>query len=323
MMDIKRILYQLFRHLYFNLSHKTPVEPTSQERHLIEVLRKEVEGVEIDISDAMPASERTWNEKMRALKQKVLEEDPRSFLRWEVIFNSMFVWFARFIIPELNHLRRLPSWNDRWKEVLEESPVGQPIPFLLYPKSSGNLIHHAYHLSYLESRIQRKIRDFQFVFEFGGGYGSMCRLFKKLNFQGKYLIYDLPLFSALQRYYLESLEYSLVSISDLGRKDQGITCISEGKLLNDYFSDHSLEKRSLFIATWSISEVPLEPRKDILKFVEMFDCFFIAFQRSFEEVNNLDYFNRWMRELHSFRCEVSELKHLPGNYYLIGESKNQ
>ena len=43
------------------------------------------------------------------------------------------------------------------------------------------------------------------IVEFGGGYGSMCRLLHKLGFSGQYFIYDLPEFVALQRYFLKSI----------------------------------------------------------------------------------------------------------------------
>ena len=40
------------------------------------------------------------------------------------------------------------------------------------------------------------------IVEFGGGYGSMCRLVRKLGFKGRYVIFDLRPILALQKYYL-------------------------------------------------------------------------------------------------------------------------
>jgi hypothetical protein len=45
------------------------------------------------------------------------------------------------------------------------------------------------------------VRGFDFVIEFGGGYGSLCRLFFNQQFKGQYVLFDLPPFSALQHFF--------------------------------------------------------------------------------------------------------------------------
>ncbi|KAJ1474744.1 hypothetical protein T484DRAFT_1831154, partial [Baffinella frigidus] len=42
------------------------------------------------------------------------------------------------------------------------------------------------------------------VVEFGGGYGCLCNLMHTGGFEGQYLLYDLPVFSLIQTYYLSS-----------------------------------------------------------------------------------------------------------------------
>jgi hypothetical protein len=44
--------------------------------------------------------------------------------------------------------------------------------------------------------------DTDCIIEFGGGFGSMCRLVHALGFRGQHIIFDLPPVWALQRYYL-------------------------------------------------------------------------------------------------------------------------
>lgn len=119
----------------------------------------------------------------------------------------MFASAARYIFTELNFVKRSPEWITCRHRAIRESSVGHPIPYPFYPASSGNLIRHAYHVASFEEKTQCKTKDIDFVFEFGGdgGYGSMCRLFYNAGFHGKYVIFDLPPFSALQVYFLKTL----------------------------------------------------------------------------------------------------------------------
>lgn len=88
-----------------------------------------------------------------------------------------------------------------------------------------------------------------------GGYGSMCRLIKRLNFNSTYIIIDLPVFSFIQLYYLKSIygedEVNII----LSDKDE----IMVNKINLIPIDEVLLEKikvvePDLFIATWSLSE---------------------------------------------------------------------
>ena len=41
------------------------------------------------------------------------------------------------------------------------------------------------------------------IFEFGGGTGQMADVLNNLKFQGKHIIYDLPLMVVLQKYFID------------------------------------------------------------------------------------------------------------------------
>ena len=74
--------------------------------------------------------------------------------------------------------------NKNWKfykKIIIEDNVGDPVRYFLYPKSSGNRINHAYHLSVLSSEFNANLKKINKVFEFGGGYGCMARVFSKIN----------------------------------------------------------------------------------------------------------------------------------------------
>jgi len=158
------------------------------------------------------ASESAWKANARRLGEKVFSDDPRRFLDWDVITESMFVSNEPYVDVEFHKLRQSNEWKNRWEKAVTETAVGCPAPFYLYPTSSGNLIHQAYHLLTFEEKTGADVRRYDLVVEFGGGYGSMCRLFFNQSFEGRYVLFDLPPFQALQQYFLRSLDLPVVDI---------------------------------------------------------------------------------------------------------------
>lgn len=146
----------------------------------------------------------------KQLRELVLKDDPRRFLSWRVITATMFVNYAPYIRQELIDLMNR-SWHTRWKVVIRENNVGMPENHFLYLGSSGNQIHHAYHLAQFERHTGLQIENMDMIIEFGGGYGNMARMAYRVGFKGKYLIYDLPEFYALQKFFLKS---NLLKVAD-------------------------------------------------------------------------------------------------------------
>lgn len=284
-----------------------PLRPaTSADEALASELRAAFRRLPVaDTTNALP-SEQRWLSHMNRLRTLVLDQDPRAFLRWDVVTATMFVGSPRYVLTELRHLKRRADWGTRWRAALRESRAGHPPPFLFYPASSGNLIHHAYHLAQFEEKTGVRAQELDFVLEFGGGYGSMCRLFHNLGFRGNYVILDLPAFSALQIYYLKSLGLPVGT---------SIACVSDAQQLRID------AKNKLFIATWSISEVPLGLRNAFLPLVAGFESFLIAYQDRYGEVDNLEFFERWQATVANAAWQRWRIEHIPGNHhYLVGKA---
>jgi len=190
--------------------------------------------------------------------------------------------------------------------------------YAFYPKSSGNLIHHAYHMAMFEERTGTRINNRDIIFEFGGGYGSLCRLIHQLGFKGTYIIYDLPEFSALQRYYLESLGVSVHTFGRNQKVDSGVMLLSDFDELSFLFANH-LGPNSMFIATWSFSETPVSFRLSFQPLFSSFTTYLIAYQHRFGEIDNTAFFSNWKA---SFGSRITwhewEMRHIPGNSYLVG-----
>jgi len=219
-----------------------------------------------------------WQERADRLEELLKTEDPNRFLDWDVIRKGMVIGNPAFILQQLRELRLRPDW-DRWAEAIREVDTGSPRPCSFYPKSTGTLIRHAYYLMQMEQTVGAQIDEFDFVFEFGGGYGSMCRLFHNLGFRGQYLIYDLPPFCKLQDYFLGTIGVSALSISDFDVLEKTIA--------------QSSSRRAAFVATWSLSETPLLMRDKIFALIDRFSAFLITYQRQFHEIDNVACFHAW------------------------------
>lgn len=291
-----------------------------EERLLAAALRERVRSLPSAEPVGLLPSAAAWAQSVRRLRELVLTCDPREFLRWDVVQRTMFIRYSQFIGTELAWLRERPDWMTRWQGAIREDTVGRPVPFSFYRQSSANLIHHGYHVAQFEKQTGISIDSLRYVVEFGGGYGSMCRLFHKLGFSGKYIIFDLPEFSALQEFYLRSLGLDVLEQKNHKYALRGVACVSDREEFGQIL-DQSHAKDSMLVATWSISETPVALRDAVLPFVAGSGTFLIAFQHEFGEVDNQEYFAHWKKLLGRVAWLEWEIPHLKGNSYLVGSVK--
>jgi hypothetical protein len=277
--------------------------PESQHgRELLRRLRADIEELSPTHQASGSDARDEWSANQARLRYLLGVRDPRAFLTWDVICKTMFIPFARYSPIELAFLRQRRDWG-RWYSAIAEHRVGLPFPYPLCPSSSANAIHHAYHLALLEDRLGQPVHTFGTICEFGGGYGSTCRIARSLGFSGRYVIFDLPEFSALQRYYLGSVGTDVITTSDPAQ----LASITERRAAP-----------SLFIATWSLSEAPGTVREQVLQSVSGFDAFLFAFQDRFGEQDNKSYFDSLSSRLGGIRLTTIPIDHLPGNSYVFG-----
>jgi hypothetical protein len=268
-----------------------------------------------------------WLTNIDRLCQKVLTSEPDDFLNWDMISRTMVVGNADFVHGELDFLKGLPDWEGRWENAIEESPIGHPTYYDDFPSSSGNLIHQAYHLAQCEKTTGVDISRARFIFEFGGGYGSLCRLVHRLGFNGRYVIFDLPPFSALQIFFLKMNGISAIpSSAYTGEASSGVICVSELEHLESILADHASTRDAAFIATWSLSEAPVMLRQAILPLIRQFNTFLVAYQGYFGNVDNRNFFNEWVDTAKHIEWHGWKIEHLPNqlyrdNYYLMGRKR--
>ncbi len=287
--------------------------PTDRERALEQALRAELSP------NNTAASLPTWEEFRDGLRSELAAGDPRTFLRWPIIQHAMCLTNSGAVVPEFLALRTSGQWA-RFAPAVVESPTGNPLRFLYHPQSSGSLLHHCHHIMRFAEVTGADLSSVEMIVEFGGGYGSMCRLLHRLGFRGRYFIYDLPEFSALQRYFLQSLTLPVIEASgDFSRP--GIYLITDLGMLRTAIAATPAEACRAFIATWSLSECQPELRDRFLPLVAAFDYFLIAFQNEFYGVDNHAYFAAFERSTaERIGWWKKRLRHLPGSNYLFGNS---
>ncbi len=72
----------------------------------------------------------------------------------------------------------------------------------------------------------------------------------------------------------------------------------------------------LFIANWSLSEIPLSYRKKFERIIINSSYILICFQEKFENINNLKYFKNLKKyKLKKFQVKIIENKFYNGNFF--------
>jgi hypothetical protein len=229
-----------------------------------------------------------WDNHRRSIRRHILEEEADNLLKWSTIQAAMYV-NAPFIATEYEAL------PDR----LLTATRGTSFGGMAYRGHDTNLIHQAYHLSQWERVTGQKIEALGRIIEFGGGYGAMCHLCRRLGFQGSYWIEDLPELSVLQEFYLSKT-------------------VDTGPV---YFGLPYFYKCDLFIASHSLSEISPEEREQVLSGLRA-GAFLFVFHCEHDGVDNLEWFRQLAESKPDYEWSSWYTEHLPNQWYQIGIRKD-
>jgi hypothetical protein len=296
--------------------YNRPAQRTAQLTALEQDFKRQIEELERSHQQDQLTVGDYWANNLRRFREHVLQEDLLSFIRWDVI-TPMFAGNEPYIAPEFAELQRHPAWEARWKPALHESCIGNPIRYWRAPWTSGNVIHHAYHIMRLEELIRHPIEDYKLIFEFGGGYGNFCRLIHRLGFKGTYVIFDLPEYSMLQRYYLAAHGLPVRDAGDCAQDTGNIYCLSDFAQLNECLSANACDQ-SLFVAMWSFSESPAALREKFDALLAKITTHFVGYQSQFDGVDNIKFFEDYIRLFPQFAWTNLPIPQINPSYYLFG-----
>lgn len=238
-----------------------------------------------------------------------------NFLQHGYIQQMFFIHNRFFIIFELIKLIKHKKWK-LWKKLIQENDIGNPVRFFLYPYTSGNKIHHVHHLKEFNNFSKINLNKYNNVVEFGGGYGNMASIFKKINSKVNYIIFDTQEVGMLQYYYLKRSKLDVGFGIKNNNKIKLINNINDLKKIVKKFKN---KQNNLFISNWSISEVPLKFRDKFNFIFKKFEYQIFSFQSRFEKINNFKYFNNLSSKykLINLRSIIYEINGKKDNFYLF------
>lgn len=264
-----------------------------------------------------------WSKNMIEIERFFLDGFSFSFLNHPVIKATMFMY-------------TLPRWRDVQKaliskfltkagakEILREYDIGKPLLNDVEYVTSGNSIHHLYHLLKFFKETKTSTSAINTVVEVGGGYGNMAKIYKKINKESTYIIIDIPIFSYIQAVYLKTIfgreAVHIVHGSNFNIKNGLINVIPLDKKVFSTI-DKIIDNTDLFISTWALSESN-EAMQNYVKSASYFKAKYLllAYQKSnssFAHAENV----KKIGENYGIIFN-DETEYLKDNYYLFCKRK--
>lgn len=250
----------------------------------------------------------SWKRNCYEVQQHVKRgDDTEGFIRWSTIRGTMFLGETKAVENEYNSLLER-GLMDRYEKAVKEHSFGDPVYLTFDENTSGNLIHQAYHLSQFEHTFEKKVEELETIVEFGGGYGAMCAVIRRLGFSGEYALYDLPEFRFLQEYYLSNIDINYEN--------------------NSY---HSVDEEcrfavpprdvDLLIACYSLSEAPEKVRKPFIDATNA-KYILIIHQGNWDKEGTTPYFDKLMNDRdHLYDWTVFKHPYFGSSRYVLGKHK--
>lgn len=271
---------------------------------------------DLDASVASAASAGEWAHLAEAIASALRAHGPDRFLRLGPIAKTVHPRIRSHSADYLRYVLSSERCTPEFQRALTETPVGQPLINPHYPLSSPLLVQHAYHMIRLFEHAELDLADIGLVVDFGGGYGSFYRLLHNLGYRERYLIWDIPLMCALQRFYLRNV----FPEGPAGEPPHNLTWrVSGDPEAPQGVRELAAERaNALFVATWSLSETPLQVRECVAPVIETFRYVLCAYQPTFSGIDNRSYFEQLAGRLPQFRWLHAQCPVYRNNFYLIG-----
>lgn len=269
------------------------------------------------VSERQPAAGE-WMRLAAEIAAALRECGPDQFLRLRPIAKTLHPRIRSHSRGYWRYVLGSRRFSPELQRALTESPVGKPLVNPHYPLSSPLLVQHGYHVIRLLEATQLDPATLRLVVDFGGGYGGFYRLLRNIGYREKYLIWDLPVMCALQRFYLRNM---FAGGADGGLPSNVEWLTSGESAARDAVVRNVAEREpSLFVATWSLSETPLTFREQITPAVEGFRYVLLVYQRNFGEIDNVGWFTALEKRLPQFHWHHFECPVYRNNFYLIGSN---
>jgi len=174
--------------------------------------------------------------------EKIEGLDFSNILKNNTIRSTMYQSDASIFVKEASYLfEKFPDRLLKISRQNKESEIGEDLFETNIGVFCPNDVHHLYHICLFVENT--KISEKKKIFEWGGGYGNFSKIFH-LAFPElieEYVIFDLEPMSRIQRRYLN--QKSLLNV----KTENNVEALSDLS-----------SSCNLFVATWSLSECPID-----------------------------------------------------------------
>ena len=193
-----------------------------------------------------------WQEQKKVLEAILLgAPDPDCWKKNPINGTMVCCGYSQYQKYELDYLQLCLSQETATKIFSYQDTYFNGIPFECQALNcSSNTLLHLYYASHILEQLPQAKQ----IIEFGGGYGNLARIFKKIDPSATIIIIDLPEFIALQYLFLSAtLDDTHVYIHKTTPKNYIQGAIH---LIPIHLIDTLNLTPDLFVSTFALSETP-------------------------------------------------------------------
>jgi hypothetical protein len=196
-----------------------------------------------------------WGDWERSIAERFSAGLPVDFLHDATLAHTMVFGATARLGERLERIRAAFPGGVA-DDLLLEDALGRPTLCDRATMTSANRAHHAYHLATHALVTGRPLFSSRVIVEWGGGYGDLARIVRRMDRNLTYVILDLPALGAVQWVYLSSLEgedaVHLVTAADPVVVPGKINLVASSFAL-DHMPALTAEA---FVSTWALTESP-------------------------------------------------------------------
>lgn len=269
--NILRRIYKIPIYIYSSVLIFTNLECKSTFKRF-NILSRKYENVYLRFSQNRALDRKSegyhWDSWSGKIRNRFRKKVPLNFLSDPLIAYTMVLggngWGSNLVAERVLAAKKIFDTKELSNLLVEDS-IGLPILSNNEFLTSANRAHHVAHLAFYSKMTGDRVWASEIIFEWGGGYGSMARLIRKMNNKVTYIISDLPELLALQYVYLGALEgvenLNLVCSANNRIVPGKINLIPSELLLS---GDYNINC-DIFMSTWALTECPLYIQEFVYK----------------------------------------------------------
>ena len=228
------------------------------------------------VSTSSYTSSKMWFDFTKDLKN-YLENGDLDLYRINNVIPHIFTW-PESSGPNMIILKKLENDKDDifYKTIIKTNNYG-PRGIQLYENIQLDRVQQTWSIYILVNALNLNLNNDEIIFEFGGGTGQMADVLSDLKFKGRHIVYDLPLITCLQSYFVNKQSIKHAHILDN----------EEMNIINgtNYLPCNQIQSEKYivglpninFVATYSLSETDIDTHNKFAEYILNFTRIYIVY----------------------------------------------